>query len=203
MTQQILVIQGGTSFNSDAEYQEFIKTRDLTLDSLQQFNDWKFWLPRDLGAGWQVLLPKMPNTTNARYQEWRVWFERCLNLLDDNAILIGHSLGGIFLAKYLAEQESPKSIKATILVAAPFNDTLTPESLREFMLPESLDKCTRQAGQLHLVHSTDDFVVPFEQLALYQKQLLQAEAMTFTDRGHFNQESFPEIVELLKSLADS
>src|SRR5688572_13104449 len=138
MKQQIFVIHGGTSFDTHEDYIAFLKTRELTIERLRHSSDWKNSLVQELGDGFDVLVPKMPNGTNARYEEWCMWLERCIPFIQDNSILIGHSLGGIFLAKYLAEHTFPKHIKATLLVAAPFDDTDTPESLTDFALPPSL-----------------------------------------------------------------
>ena len=199
--QQVVAIHGGTSFDTHEEYLAFIKTREITLEKLKQCEDWKASLPRELGDTFEVLLPKMPNGTNAKYAEWRIWFERCLDFIQDDVILIGHSLGGIFLAKYLAEASVPCRIRATLLVAAPFDDTDTVESLNDFRLPVSLEKMAAQGGAIYLVHSKDDPVVPYEQTAKYQRALPLAQLMPFDNRGHFNQTEFPELVALLQTLA--
>ena len=200
MKQQVFVIHGGTSFDSHEEYIEFIKTRDLTLDKLRESYDWKSTLQRKLGEAFDVLQPRMPNGTNVRYEEWKMWFERCAELLNDNVVLIGHSLGGIFLAKYLSENNFGKKIKATLLVAAPYNDVSTVESLKEFELPDNLEKFSKQGGEIYIVHSKDDPVVPFSDVAKYQEALPQVKTLIFDDRQHFNQEEFPELVELLQSI---
>jgi predicted alpha/beta hydrolase family esterase len=50
------------------------------------------------------------------------------------------------------------------------------------------------------MHSKDDPVVPFEHAGMFKKALPDAEVMAFEDREHFNQETFPEIIELIKKL---
>lgn len=200
MKQQVLVIHGGTSFDNNEDYIEFIKTRELTLDTLRQTYDWKASLGGELGEAFDVLQPRMPNGTNARYKEWKIWFERCVRLLEENIILIGQSLGGIFLAKYLSENVLAKKIKATILVAAPFDDVLTAESLNDFKLPVSLDKFANQGGTICIIHSKDDPIVPFGDAAKYQQALPKAKMMLFDDRQHFHQEKFLELVNRIKLL---
>lgn len=202
MQQQVFVIHGGTSFDNHEAYIQFIKTRELTLQKLRQLYDWKASLQQELGIGFDVLQPKMPNATNARYREWRMWFERCTELLSDNIVLVGHSLGGIFLAKYLSEYTFPKKIKATLLVAAPFDEVSTAESLTDFALPASLTKFGKQGGAIYIIHSQDDPVVPFADAAKYARTLPGARQLTFDDRGHFNQKTFPELVELVRELVD-
>ena len=152
-----------------------------------------------LGEKYDVLLPRMPNGKNARYAEWKIWFERLIPFISDDAIFIGHSLGGIFLAKYFSENIFPKKIKAIILIAAPFDDA-SGESLTDFKLPSSLSKLTENSGLIYLFHSKDDPTVPFEQLEKYKKSLPNAKFMIFEDREHFNQGTFPEIIELIKKL---
>ena len=200
MHQQVVAIHGGTSFDTYEDYIAFLKTSEITLEKLKRSDDWKALLSRELGDAFEVLLPKMPSGTNARYSEWRIWFERCIPFLRNDVILIGHSLGGTFLAKYLAENSFPKNITATLLVAAPFDDVSTVESLADFALPASLKMFENQGGAIYLVHSKDDPVVPFEQMKKYQRALPEAQELLFDTRGHFNQESFPELVRLIQSL---
>lgn len=200
MKRQVVAIHGGTSFDLYDDYLAFIRTRELSLERLRQGDDWKAALRHELGEAFEVFLPRMPNRTNARYVEWRLWFERCVPFLEHEVVLIGHSLGGIFLAKYLAENDFPKRIGATVLVAAPFDETSTVESLADFALPASLRRLATQGGVLYLVHSQDDPVVPFAEAAKYQRVLPQAQMLAFRDRGHFNQERFPELVALIQSL---
>jgi predicted alpha/beta-fold hydrolase len=48
----------------------------------------------------------MPNKLNARYHEWKIFFEGILSKLDreDEITLVGGSLGGCFLLKYFSEK---------------------------------------------------------------------------------------------------
>ena len=200
MKRQVLVIHGGTSFDSYDDYLHFIKNRELSVDRLKHQYDWKARLSQELGDSFEVLQPRMPNSTNARYEEWVIWFERCAEFLRDDVILVGHSLGGIFLAKYLSERTVVFEVLATILVSAPYNDVFTEESLVEFELPDSLDLLSMQGGSICVFHSKDDHVVPYGDALEYKRCIPNLEVFTFEDRGHFNQEEFPELVALLKSL---
>lgn len=200
MNQQVVVIHGGTTFDTYESYIAYLKNQEISLDKLRSRRDWKDTLEGKLGENFEVLLPRMPNGTNARYEEWKIWFERMVPFINENAIFIGHSLGGIFLAKYLSEKTISKKIKAAILVAAPFDDTNSEESLIDFMLPSSLAKLAEQSGTIYLIQSKDDPVVPYEQLEKYKRALPNAKTLTFEDRQHFNQEIFPEIIALIKTL---
>ncbi|HSX24849.1 MAG TPA: alpha/beta fold hydrolase [Candidatus Andersenbacteria bacterium] len=200
MKQHVLVVHGGTSFDTYQQYLDFIKTRELTVETLTQCIDWRFSLPHELGNAFQVLVPNMPNGGNAKYIEWSIWFTRCISLLKGNPIIIGHSLGGIFLVKYLSEHRIQKKLRAVILIAAPFDHTSTVESLHDFALPESLELFEEQAGEIFCFHSKDDPIVPLEENEKYQRKFPNAHIMLYRDRGHFRQETFPELVQLIRSL---
>ena len=200
MKQQIVIIHGGTTFDSQGDYLSYLKNKEIDLEKLRPQLDWRYSLQNELGENFEVLLPQMPDKTNAHYNEWKIWFERILPLLDKEIILVGHSLGGIFLAKYLSENNFPKKIKATILVAAPFDDKDSGKSLADFKLSFPLDRFVKQGGKIYLIQSKGDPEVLFGNLEKYKKALPNAETIVFEDRGHFSQESFPEIIELIKTL---
>lgn len=199
MARQIVVIHGGDAFNTYEEYLNDLKAKKLSLDRIR-YVDWKGRLHQTLGPEYDVLRPQMPNKQNARYVEWKIIFEKLVPLLDDTVVLIGHSLGGIFLAKYLAENTYPKKIRATFLVAAPFNEPIHNPYV-DFNLEGSLDGFASQAGDLFIYHSKDDPVVPYESAAAYMNALPGATLRPFNDRQHFNQSDFPEIVADIRSLS--
>ncbi len=200
LVQQIVVIHGGTTFDSYEDYLSYLKNVEIDLERLKSKKGWKANLQEDLGDNFEVLIPQMPDRTNACYKEWKIWFERIITLLNENLIFIGHSLGGSFLAKYLSEEKIIKKIKATILVAAPFDDKDRKGSLADFRLPSSLVKFSEQGGMIYLIQSKDDPLVPFDQLSKYKKALPDAKTIIFDDREHFNQENFPEIIQIIKSV---
>ena len=203
MKKQIVIIHGGTSFKMYDDFLSYLKTKEISLEKLRPHKDWKDTLVSELHDTYEILMPRMPNGTNARYEEWKLWFSRIAEVLNEEVILIGHSLDGIFLTKYLSENTFPKRIRSTILVAAPFDDEddlESGESLADFTPSSSLKKFAKQGGKIYLLHSKDDPVIPFIQLKKYQQRLPDAEVVVFEDREHFNQETFPEIVEIIKSI---
>lgn len=196
---QLVFIHGGESFATYKDYLDALRSWDYD-PAPQAFQKWRDTLAPELGDDWQVLMPSMPSKLNAKYLEWCIWFDKVVPHLKDGVVLVGHSLGGIFLAKYLEEGSFPISIRGTFLVAAPHSETEEGESLADFTLPERLDRFAAQAGKLFLYHSEDDPVVPFGELAKYQAQLPDATARIFTDRGHFLGPQFPELIADIKSL---
>lgn len=202
MKQQIFVIHGGDTFNTNQEYLSSLEKFEANLEKLQK-KGWKDSLSESLGSDYDVYLVKMPNAFNAKYKEWKLWFEKYLPLLNDNLILIGHSLGAIFLAKYLSEETISRKIKATFLVSAPFDkDDIGRDDIRklpEFAIEKPLTKLAEQTGELYMYHSKDDPVVFYSEFERYSEQLPNAHMKSFEDRQHFNQETFPEIIEDIRN----
>ena len=199
MKTQVVVIHGGGAHEKYEDYLNDLRTVDVSLEKIRSIG-WKGNLGKDLGKDFDVLTPRMPNSQNARFLEWKIWFERLIPLINDEVIFVGHSLGAIFLIKYLSENTYPKKIKATILVGAPYN---TPEKhpLVDFTLTKTLDGFIKQAGEIIFYHSKDDKIVPFENMERYKIAIPNAIYNVFENRGHFNDESFPEIGEMIKSFA--
>lgn len=197
MKKQIIFIHGGDSFDSYEKYLEHLKNFEFSIDWFLSRKKWSISLAEDLGGDFQVFAPNMPNKQNARYAEWKIWFEKMLPFIEDEVVLVGHSQGGIFLAKYLSENIYPKKIAALMLVAAPHTDT--PET-GDFNLMESLENISRQCKAIHLFYSKDDPIVLFSEMERYQEDLPGAQAHIFSDRGHFLQETFPEIIAEIKRI---
>lgn len=200
MKKQILIIGGGEVFDSYDDYIKFLKEYRLDLEKTKK-KKWKRELQKDLGDDWEVIYPDMPAKWNVKYLEWKLWFEKFLPHLRDDVILLGNSLGGIFLSKYLSENDFPVKIKAVFLVAPPFDEKDCDYSLGDFVLSASLKKFEDQCDKIFIYFSKDDPVVPFADLEKYMKALPSAKKVVFEDKGHFNLEEFPEIVEKIKEIA--
>jgi predicted alpha/beta hydrolase family esterase len=192
---QILVIHGGTTYSSYDDFLESLKNSTPNYERLLASRDWKATLkshfPND-----DILLPSMPNAQNAKYAEWKIVFEKISPLLFGDYILVGHSLGGIFLAKYLHENQLPTIAEKIIFVAAPYNDE-SGESLGDFKLTTSTG-VERSAKEVHFFFSEDDPIVQITERSKFVEDIPSATFHTLQDRKHFWQEQFPELVELIK-----
>jgi predicted alpha/beta hydrolase family esterase len=199
--QQVVVIHGGDVFESDEAWLAFLKKEKEPRFETMMDEGWKDTLQDDLGDEYEVIIPSMPNKQNAKYKEWTIWFEKHIPHFDKNIVLVGHSLGGIFVAKYLSENEYPKEIKATFLVAAPFEMTGMDYTLADFVLVEDLSLLEEQGGDMYLYHSQDDAVVTFADFEKYQEKLPDAQTRVFENKEHFSGD-LPEIVENIKRVSD-
>lgn len=200
---QVLVIHGGMTFKNERDYLKYLKTKKLsTKNKVRWASD---YLPRALGKNFEVTNPRMPLADNAKYRDWKILFERYLSLLRGKYVLIGESLGGVFLAKYLSENKLRKKAISIFLVCPPFDNSLPGEDLvGGFTLKSNLSLLEKNCKNLYLLFSKDDDVVPTSHAKKYTKKLVKAHLVIYKSKnGHFNVPRFPEIVKMIKADAAS
>lgn len=198
---QIFFIHGGMTFKSRKDYLYFLKTREISIEKKRK---WKNeYLDEKLGKNFEIIRPIMPSPDLAKYSDWKIHFERYFDFLRDDLILIGSSLGGIFLAKYLSENKFPKKIKAVFLVAPPYDNSLTGEDLvGGFRLNADLSLIEKNCENVFLMFSKDDDTVPVSHAEKYRKKLKNTEIIIYENKnGHFRISEFPEIVGIIKKLS--
>lgn len=200
MKKQIFIIHGGETFNSYQQYWQYLKNYKIELEKNPQ-KKWKDTLGEKLGQEYEIIFPMMPSPRNAKYKEWKLWFEKHLPFVRKGVVLLGHSLGGIFLSKYLSEEKMKKKPAAALLVAAPFDDKDSDYVLGDFRLKKDLSLITRQCPNTIFYFSKDDECVPFVDAEKYQRALPNAKFRIYKNRGHFRLTSFPEIIRDIKALA--
>jgi pimeloyl-ACP methyl ester carboxylesterase len=66
---------------------------------------------------------------------------------------------------------------------------------------DNMESINKKVGRVVIMHSEDDFVVPYDHALKLKEALPEAELVTFTDRNHFLQEEFPELVKKIKEIA--
>ena len=199
MKKQVVVIKGGDSFDTYEDYLTYLK--DFKLENLDRFREkrWKENMNKDLGEDFDVIVLEMPNSLNAKYLEWKIWFDKFIPLLNEELVLVGHSQGGIFLIKYLSENNFPKKLLGLHVVSAPFDAVGSDGwSLADFILTDSISSLQDKYENISLYQSKDDDIVPFHNIGKYKEKIANAVEYVFEDRGHFSQKSFPELIENIK-----
>lgn len=182
-------------------YIEYLKNKEIDLNRMRKRGRWHQYLQKELGEGFDVLFPSMPCSNNAQYNEWKLWFERVMEAVHQPCILIGHSLGAMFLTKYYSENEPKYTILELLLVAGQYLPVDEPGSERtSFTLTKDLNSLTKRAEKVVFFHSEDDPIVPYESFERYKREVSGAEYLSFSDRGHFLDETFPELADVVRSV---
>ncbi len=202
MKKQIVFIHGGNAYTKYEDYIHDLQTMPID-DPLNEVvrKRWQPTLREALAETHEVYYPAMPSSKNAKYTEWKIWFERYHAFLRDGVVLIGHSLGGYFLAKYLTENTMSVRVHALYLLAAPFeNDDFGGEDGGDFALDTTrLSTIAEHIPNIYIVHSRDDQIVPYTHALKYAATLPAATLISFDDKGHFIGEAFPEIIEHIQA----
>jgi predicted alpha/beta hydrolase family esterase len=130
-------------------------------------------LGRELGAGYTVRYPRMPNESDPSYPAWKASLFSEFDSLQDGAIVVGHSVGGAILIHALAERQARLRLGGLCLIAAPFigeggwqNTDIRPQTDFSKGIPAGVP--------VFLYHGTEDETIPFAHVHLYAKSLPHA-----------------------------
>jgi len=198
---QVVIIHGGNTFKNKGDYLRDLKRSEVFLEKrIYWAGD---YLEKQLGKNFQVVRPQMPMKDDAKYAEWKIMFEKYIPKLNKEVILMGNSLGGIFLAKYLSEHKFPNKILATFLTCAPFDGSNSNEDLAGgFKLKSDLSLMEKNSPNLTMLFSADDECVPVYHAEQYRKKLKNTKIIIYKSKnGHFNVSKFPEIIKMIKGYA--
>lgn len=193
---QILCIHGGNSFSSYEAYLNDLINSPIDYERLKPSVRWRDWLAAELPEEYELLTPTFPNGSNAQYSEWVIYFEKLLPFLQDDTTLVGHSLGAMFLIKYLHENTLPIQLRHLVLIAAQYG-VADGEDVGSFEVTNAAG-ISRSAQDVHLFHSEDDFVVPYSSMAKIANDEPAAIMHGYTDQAHFNGPTFPDLLSLIQ-----
>ena len=188
MKSQIVFIHCGDSFVSKEDFYGALRSWSYTPNQPER-KRWRDWLAAELAATHDFFAPTMPCKENADYRAWSIWFEKIIPYLCEDTILIGHSLGGGFLLRYLTENKLPIAI-AQLHLVAPCVDEVVGFDINL----ATWSGFATEVAVTHLWHSSDDTIVPIEQSELFVAKYPTANLHTLTDRFHFLTETFPELL---------
>jgi uncharacterized protein len=159
--------------------------------------DFVQWLRQKLGNGYQIHDPVIEKPDNPAYEMWKEMFDRELAGLKGCVFLIGHSLGGSTLLKYLSEETFELQIAGLFLVAPPFWGTQGWEA-EDFALRHDFSKTIPAIPEIHLYHCLNDPVVPVEHADIYQNFIQHALIHKLNGDDHAFSDGLPVLVEHIK-----
>jgi len=181
MKKQVLFIQGGgdDGYAADAKM----------VDSLKAA----------LGNGYEVRYPQMQSDESVSDYGWPAQIGKEINDVEEEVILVGHSLGASLILKYLSETKVRKKISGIFLIATPFWSG-DEEWVRGLILRQDFAAKLPGNTPIFLYHSKDDEEVPFEHLSLYAQRLPQARVHEIEKGGHQINEDLTLVAGDIKGL---
>lgn len=160
--------------------------------------DFRQFLEKSLPA-YAFRSPLMPNPEAPSYKLWQDKFAEEFNQLGDGAILIGHSLGGSVILKFLSDRKIIKSLAGIFIVAAPFWSADKDWQVSEYNLRENFGSYLPPT-RYFFYQSQDDEVIPRAHFEKYSQALPQATARLVDAGGHQIMKGLPELVDDIASL---
>lgn len=205
---QILLLHGGGSFENKEKFAQYLQTLDLDYKKTKSWKDWLVWT---LEENFEFIYPRFPNSNFADYEIWKLWLEKHLPLLRDGVIVIAHSLGTIFIMKYLLEnsneeflQKFPKIKELHLIapiVANDFQPENDPENTGTFTFDFSRVKdLQKNSEKIFMWHSTDDDTCSIKNSQYLKNEIPNSTLHTFSDKGHFIQSTFWELFDHLRKM---
>ena len=165
--------------------------------------NWFPWLSAEIESrGIRVIVPQMPTPDGQSLDSWIDVFNREVGEIGGATLLIGHSIGAVFIARYLERLSC--SVAASVFVCPFIRSLGLPEfdTLNASFLNGSFDwpKIRANGGRITVLCSDDDPYVPISQPLDFAKHL---DVSPIVVRGgkHLNQEGgFTQLPVVLKCL---
>ncbi|MET3668015.1 alpha/beta fold hydrolase [Caulobacter sp. 1776] len=157
-------------------------------------------LRRELGPGYEVRYPRLPDEGDPDFGRWVASFHQALAKLDDGAVLVGHSFGATVIALGLAMTPPARRLAGVFLIAPPFfgeggwdsEEMATGSDLGARLPPET---------PVRLYQGDQDTDVPPAHLGLYAKAIPRAVARTLPGRDHQLNDDLSEVAADIRGLA--
>ncbi len=155
--------------------------------------NWFPWLKAiEEKKGNEVFVPDFPNTEFPEYDAWREhWESIYASKIEKNAVLIGHSLGGSFLLRWLSEKQI--SVAGLILVAPAPDDCGIEEVKTFFTVPWNEEILKKNIVKVTLLGAENDPYIPLEKFEALAKEL-GATFKKCSGGGHLNDKELLEIL---------
>jgi predicted alpha/beta hydrolase family esterase len=165
--------------------------------------NWFPWLVSQYRPG-VVAVPALPDPTAAQLDAWVATLSDALGTVDDDTIIVGHSLGGITAIRTLERLPRPWSLRGLVLVSG-FAEAVPGVAKLDHFTAEPVDAGLIVHSVRHrrlLASDNDTEIVPAMTARL--AQLLDAPLLTVPGAAHFSEKtgvvSVPELLPILDGM---
>jgi len=152
-----------------------------------------------LGDGYEIHYPRMPNENEPSYASWKPKLESSIENLSNGAILVAHSIGATILLKVLTELETDRQLGAIFLLSAPFVGD-GGWSADELQFPADLGARLPRGVPIHFYHGLEDEVAPPSHVDLYARAVPQAHVQRLKGRDHQLNNDLSEVAKAISAL---
>jgi uncharacterized protein len=166
--------------------------------------NWFPWLKKELEkSGCEVFAPRFSTPENQSLESWLNVFEKYKKYLDDDSIVVGHSLGSAFLLSVL--ENLNHQIKAAFFISGFTGFLNNPEfdKPNKTFVDKRFDwnKIRKNCRKFYAINSDNDPYVPPDKGKELAKKL-GVELILLKNAGHINQEygyiKFDLLLEMIR-----
>jgi predicted alpha/beta hydrolase family esterase len=155
-------------------------------------------LRRELGPGYDVRYPRMPDEADPQLETWRPVLERELAALGAGGVVVGHSVGGTLVLHVLGDSPLTAALGAIALIALPFVGKGGWESAGD-ELPMDLAERMPAHVPIFLYHGEDDATVPVAHVDRYAALLPRARVRRLAGRDHQLNDDLAEVARDIRA----
>lgn len=157
------------------------------------------WLKDELRRrGHDVVVVNMPSPEAPDRDEWTQALLDQVGPIDNETVILGHSLGGAAALRFMEAAEARSTPHALILVATPW--MINHEQFRGFFMTElDYEVLMWKASKIAVIHSRDDKTIPFDHAEKYAR-VLHARLVEAQDAGHFTGTEYSIILDTILEL---
>lgn len=158
------------------------------------------WLQRELiDRQFEVVAPVLPNPEEPDRDAWTKALLEAVGPMDDQDIVVGHSLGGAAALRLLEAAEARTTPHACLLISTPW--MIKDERFRGFFLSElDYDVLMWRAAKFVVLHAKDDPIIPVVHAEKYAN-IFHAKLITPETGGHFNGPEYSIILDTILDVA--
>ncbi|AOM80013.1 alpha/beta hydrolase [Pedobacter steynii] len=182
MSYEILLIQGAGLVTTEEE--------QIIVDALRA----------ELGEGFNIIYPPIPDADNPSYESWDGVLMAGLKELSGKVILLGHSLGASVILKHFSREPVPDNVIGMILFGAPYWKDQNWD-VSEYVIEDDFLGNLSKLDNVHFYYSTADEVIPKHHFETYQKLMPQAHYRLLSGMDHSYHKAIPNMIQDIRDLA--
>jgi predicted alpha/beta hydrolase family esterase len=154
----------------------------------------------NLGDGFTIIYPPMPDADHPAYLAWEAVLTKHLRRPSGKVILLGHSLGASIILKHFSREPVPAKVIGMILFGVPYWKHQHWD-VSEYEIADNFLGNLSTLENIYFYHSMDDEVIPDQQFKSYQKLIPNAHWRVFSGMDHSYHGAIPDMIKDIQDLA--
>lgn len=165
------------------------------------------WLENELKKlGYNVIVPEFEPREGVIYESWKKVFNKYKKYINEESIIVAHSIGNEFIIKYFNENDLKVKLYISLAGFSKYFEWEDKQDLnracKEFLVTESeLENFRNRCTKKYSIYSDNDHIVPFNILQKYPKDI-DAIPILIENIGHMGKKSgleeIPKVIEIIK-----